>query len=52
MIPPSGQPHLVAAIGHMPEMTNIVWIKNSVSDKMMATKSQRDKELLMTENMF
>lgn len=52
MVPPSGQPHLVIAIGHMPKMTRIGWIKNSVSDKMIATKRWRDKELLMTENMF
>lgn len=51
MVPPSGQPHLVTAIGHMPEMARIVCIKNSVGDKMMATKSRRDKELLMAENM-
>lgn len=52
MVPPSGQPHLVTAIGHMPEMAQTVSIKNSVGDKMMATKSRRDKELLMTENIF
>lgn len=51
MVPPSGQPHVVTAIWPMPEMARIVCVKNVVGDKMMAIKSLRDKDLLMTENM-